>query len=244
MLKNLESHYDANISDKDGFSDLEVRPVENLGFIHTNLVEFIDNFTPDMPENRLVNYIKKSKKSTFRVAAFWYLFARNILKDAGVGISLAEYFSGITSNVHLNVTKITVESLNIFFFHVKVWKELKRDLVAINKKGNPKPSKEFFKILQNDLYRSFFINIKATRDVNHFFEFFLGVDPQSTGGNTNKYLLTNDDFDNPSLLKKFPILEKKLKGAKEFLPNDLGVQYSKVNKIENLFGEKFKKNSP
>ena len=241
LLKNLESHYNLDISDKIGFSEIKIPENENDKYKVTNLLELIDNFDLNFPENRLVEYIKKSKKSTFKVAAFWYLFGRNILNNHDDGKAMATFFTEIKSNNYINVTKICIDSIYLYYNKPEVWKKLKNDLLAVNKKGKPVPAIEFYKVFTNQKYKSFFTSLKNTRDVNHFIDYFLGTSPQSTSNNKNKYLLNKKLLDNPSLLKKFPSIDSQMEKIPTFLPDSKGVKYSYKNNATNLFGEIFEK---
>lgn len=242
ILKRLEERYTIQ-EIKTLIREIDLPTKSSQEKLEQKLEILISNLSKDYNDNDLINHIRKTKIPTLRLAAYWFLFGRKILKNQQDPIKLAKYFSGyskdINSNHLLPITKITLDSLYFCQFESELWDDLVQELKVISKGGKKKKAKDFLFVFHKTGFKEYLPSVQSSTSVGYFFKFVLGINSEGKTGGSDTFLVEENKTYLPKLYKDYPILKKSLSQIPKFLKGKEGISFGKTS-IQNILQEQFK----
>jgi|GEM_PF-3937896 len=245
LLKKLQERY--TIDKKPTlFKEIEIYEKSSDEKLEERLEILISNFEHDYPNSKLINHVRKNRMPTLRLAAFWYLFGRKVLKNDEDGLKLAKYYSGfenyLPTNSLLHITKITLDSIYLYQFEKQLWEDLINQMKALCKVGKKKNTKEFISIFKSLRFSNYFPSLIFSKNqassIGLFIKFILGVSRSGKSGGSDTFMIEDGIAYIPMIYTNYPSLELHLGKVSKFPKEKVGVSFGKVS-IHNILQEDF-----
>lgn len=184
LIKNLKSYF--HLQDL-GLSEiqLEVEPDSNEVLLEKKLINFLSQLDEEYSDFKLIDHIEKHWVPSIKVAAFWFLFGRKVLKDEKKGKDLAEKISQ-DKKYSIFISNILLDGIRFYTYHQAEFNRFIGSLKG-NRKGKMKGD-AFINYSQKWKYHFphiFNSDKSLSRKGSSFLKYFFELEPKKTGGKDN-----------------------------------------------------------
>jgi hypothetical protein len=167
-----------------GFKKVEitVQPDSDETIIEKKLDNFLSYLDENYSDFSLIDHIEQHWFKTIKVAAFWYLFGRKVLKDEKVGLDLATKFSKNDKDC-ISLSNTLLDGIRFYTYHHGEFDQFLKSLKG-GREGNMS-GKDFVAAIENRKHHFPHISgtaqSKSTKSGN-FLRYFFGIESKKIGG--------------------------------------------------------------
>lgn len=267
LLKDLESYTEKFVADYDNLEngilkrlktrykikevqtlvrDIDILKKTSEEKLEERLQILISNLGENYEDSKLIQHVRNTKIPTLRIAAFWFLFGRRILKNNVDSIKLAKYYSGFNKEINRNnllqITRITLESIYLYQYEIIIWERLINELKKVCQGAKKKNAKDFQHVFEKSDFKDYCTNIKTPNSIGFFFKYILEITSSGKTGGSDTFLIEDTKTYKPKLIRDFPLIKKSLNQTSKFLKNNKnnnGVSFGKTS-VKDILSEDFK----
>lgn len=183
-LKNYFHFQDMGLTE----IQLDVEPDSDDVLLEKKLSNFLSQLDEKYSDFKLIDHIEKHWEGSIKVAAFWYLFGRKVLKDEAKGKELAEKISQ-DKNYGILISNILLDGIRFYTYHQSEFNNFLSGVKG-NREGRIK-GESFVSQIQkwkNHLPHIFKNENGLNRKGATFLKYYFELDSKKTGGTDNFYL--------------------------------------------------------